>query len=326
MGASWKFLFKPFLFPIYDWIDRSPFVRKFATDFIYTKEAGTDFMAISFLVILSSTISLAVVFYWQFQYETLPFWLVISYYCCWVGVGGRMMGAAYALGHKEGHNHHLYRKWIRDSVGNFFENKLGMFFGNIPYSFSVSHVFIHHRLDGGIGDTFYQWDLDRSSIFDFVLYVSRIFLHMIGYSSIKYFDAHGQTKKSGLIKKGILQYLTTGAVIVALLSRYTSFASSLSFIFWIYFQPLFCMTYFLALLNFGFHGFIEFDEAGKSLPYVNSTTIIEGDDDYFGEDDHMAHHYNANVTHRDLLAHQASKVCIQVFSPPFFTILHVLNL
>jgi len=40
---------------------------------------------------------------------------------------------------------------------------------------------------------------------------------------------------------------------------------------------------------------------------VDATTIIEGDDDYFGEDDHMAHHYNTSTFYRDLRALQKSK-------------------
>jgi len=67
------------------------------------------------------------------------------------------------------------------------------------------------------------------------------------------------------------------------------------------------MTYFLALLNYGFHGFIEFDENGVNIPCINSTTIIDGDDDYFGEDDHMAHHYYPGVYYKDLAEHQKSK-------------------
>ena len=94
-----------------------------------------------------------------------------SLLCSWVGVGGRIMGAAYALAHKEGHNFALYKKPLRGVFGNFFENWLGMFYGIIPYSFTTSHVSIHHRLDGGLGDTFYQWDLNRASLSDFCLYV-----------------------------------------------------------------------------------------------------------------------------------------------------------
>lgn len=68
------------------------------------------------------------------------------------------------------------------------------------------------------------------------------------------------------------------------------------------------MSYFLALLNIGFHGFIEFDDNGEHVACVNSTCIIEGDDDSFGEDDHMAHHYNSNVYYKDLPLHQQSKI------------------
>lgn len=99
------------------------------------------------------------------------------------------------------------------------------------------------------------------------------------------------------------------------------------------------MTFFLALLNFGFHGFIEFDDEGKSIEEVNSTVIIEGDDDSWGacpgprvpartrrrahrapvpgvcallsplgEDDHNTHHYNTTVFHRDLPEYHKSKI------------------
>jgi hypothetical protein len=59
-------------------------------------------------------------------------------------------------------------------------------------------------------------------------------------------------------------------------------------------------------MNFAYHGFIEFDENGKHIDCVNSTAIIEGDDDYFGEDDHMAHHYATRVFWRDLPEYQAA--------------------
>jgi len=134
-----------------------------------------------------------------------------------------------------------------------------------------------------------------------MLYVNRILLHMIGYSSLKFFDAHGMKSKSDSLRKGVNTYVFVGIFILGI-------ARSVPFVFWIYVQPLFCMTYFLALLNFGFHGFIEIDENGKNIPFVNSTTIIDGDDDYFGEDDHMAHHYNASVFYRDLQAHQQTKI------------------
>lgn len=152
-----------------------------------------------------------------------------------------------------------------------------------------------------MGDTFYEWDFDRSSLSDFMLYVHRIFLHMIGYSSIKFFIANKQKARAEKLQQGVIIYWAA-TLLIFVATR------SPAFVFWVILEPLFCMSYFLALINIGFHGFIEFDSEGKHIPTVNSTTIIHGEDDLFGEDDHMAHHYNTSVYFKDLPAHQQSKI------------------
>jgi hypothetical protein len=124
---------------------------------------------------------------------------------------------------------------------------------------------------------------------------------MIGYSSYKFFVANGFKSKADLLLKGIIYYWCA-AVAILISTR------SFSFLFWIYIEPLLCMSYFLALINVGFHGFIEFDENNKNIAYINSTTIIEGEDDLFGEDDHMAHHYYPNIYFKNLKTHQLSKI------------------
>lgn len=300
-GIIWKEALSKYLLFLFDLIDQNTFLRKIAVNYVYTNPRHSDFFATSLILLIYTSLCLGYVFYYQLTRNTLPWWLIIAYYFAWVGVGGRIMGAAYALAHKEGHNRSLYKKLIRETVGNIFENVLGVFYGNVPWNFTTSHVFIHHRLDGGVGDTFYEWDIDRTSLSDFMLYVYRILLHMVGYSSLKFFTAHGYKAKADLLRKGVVTYIFV-AVALLLVTR------SLSFVFWIYIQPLLCMSYFLALLNIGFHGFIEFDENGQSIACVNATTIIDGSDDTFGEDDHMAHHYNSNVYYRDLKPLQASKV------------------
>jgi hypothetical protein len=300
MGALWgKAHFKTVLEPVYKLLDDSRLLRWIAKKYVYTKPEHSDYFATSILLTMSSFISLGTVFYWQLAKGDLPYWMIFAYYCSWVGIGGRIMGAAYTLAHREGHSLWMYKPWIRNTFGNFFENGLGVFFGNVPYNFTTSHVFIHHRLDGAIGDSFYEWDLDRTSLWDFSLYISRIFSHMMGISSYRFFKANGQDARASLLRKGQWTYFLVGLAILAL-------TRSAHFTFWIYLQPFMCMTYFLAFINIGFHGFIEFDDDGKSIPFVNSTCIINGEDDYFGEDDHMAHHYYPNVFHRDLAVHQKS--------------------
>ena len=173
-------------------------------------------------------------------------------------------------------------------------------YGNVPFNFTTSHVFIHHHLDGSIGDSFYLWDFDRSSVVYFMMYVHRILLHMTGYSSIVYFKANDKPILANKLTNGVYIYWAVAAGILAV-------TRSFSFLFWFYFEPLLCMTFFLALLNIGFHGFLEFDSEGKSIECINSTTIVDGEDDFFGEDDHMAHHYNSKVYYRDLPALQEAK-------------------
>eukprot|EP01038_Epipyxis_sp_PR26KG_P006117 gene6117-8432_t len=301
MGGLYKYLLRPYLQPYYDWIDSNIVIRQFAETYIYSKPKYADFFLMTVLTILNTIIGFGTVLYVQLHTGLVPSWLIFLYYCSWVGLGGSMMGSAYGLAHKEGHNQVMYRKWIRESSGNVLENWLGVLYGNIPYNFSASHVLIHHRLDGGIGDTFYLWDMDRTNINSFVLYVYRILLHMIGYSSWKYFKSHNMDNKADKIATGTLYFVTIGATFLVI-------TRSFSFLFWIYIQPFFCMTFFLALINVGFHGFLEFDKTGTNIQMVNSTTIIDGEDDLFGEDDHMAHHYNANVYYRDLPEHQQSKL------------------
>lgn len=102
------------------------------------------------------------------------------------------------------------------------------------------------------------------------------------------------------LRSGCLQYFVYVPAAILLATK------SFSFLFFIYVQPLVCMTFFLALINFGFHGFLEFDADGNNIEVVNSTCIIEGEDDSFGEDDHYIHHYATTVYHRDLPeAHKA---------------------
>lgn len=101
MGSLWKYALKKYLLPIYNLIDQHKNLRAFAVRNIYTKAQHADFFAISVLIVLNSVLSVGVLFYWQLSTGALPMWLVFIYYCAWVGVGGRIMGAAYALAHKE---------------------------------------------------------------------------------------------------------------------------------------------------------------------------------------------------------------------------------
>ena len=301
--------------PIYDWIDGAPGVRRFAEGCVYQRPVYADYFVRAMFLGLSTTIGLGVVTWWQVTHGSLPFWLIFVYYLAWVGFGGRIMGAAYTFAHREGHRPggRIYRPWIRKTFGNVVENWFGPFYGNVPYNFSTSHNLLHHRLDGGKGDPFYMWDIDRSSWSDMMLFFHRIFIYMTGWSSLRAFKTQERGERMERarrqLRKGALIYwiLVPAIIVGGLMAAGSTLSSALVFFFFIYIQPLFAMSIFIALLNVPFHGFLAFEEDGAHVPCINSTTIIDGEDDSFGEDDHMAHHYFMAVEHRGLPEHQRTQ-------------------
>lgn len=287
----------------YNMFNDSVRVRSFAKKYIYTRAKDVEYFTSSYFQIISAMVMVFLAFYWQMTHKSVHWWMIMAYNFMWVGPGGRSMGSAYSIAHEEGHNPLFYKQYFRKYLpgGNIFENLVGCFFGSIPFNFSKSHSIIHHRLQAGQGDTFYMWDISRCSLHDFMLYLHRILMHMAGVSSYVYFLRNKSDRSASLLLKGIISYWLTVPIVIYAITR------SLGFIFWFYLQPLLCMTFFLALINIGFHGFIEFDGKGEPIKCINATTIINGEDDYFGEDDHMAHHYATNVFYKDLDAYRETQ-------------------
>ena len=225
------------------------------------------------------------------------------------------MGVAYSFTHREGHaaGGGLYRPWIRKSAGNIFGNWVGSFYGNVPYNFATAHILLHHRLNGGKGDSVYLWDLDRTRFSDILLYIWRFFVYMTGWSSLKMFAQHRHIpaldRAYRQLRKGMIIYwlILPLAITVVLGVTGSSPAAIGVFLFFIYFQALTVMAFFVAFITIAQHGFIECDADGKFIPHVCSSTIVDGKDDVFGENDHIAHHYFGQVSHDLLPGHQASQ-------------------
>lgn len=301
--------------PVHDAVDRSAVARAFASRYIYRDPSRADYFATAVFFLTGFAVSLTIVFWQQVTSGYLPWWLIVIYYFMWVGFGGRAMGAAYTFAHREGHagNGRLYRPWIRKHIGNLFENRIGLFYGNVPYNFSTSHVLLHHRLNAGKGDPFYMWDIDRTKPGDLMLYHWRVFLYMTGWSSLAAFrrmrNLPTMDKAFHVIRRGMAIYwlLTPAMILGCLLLTGSSLASAILFLVFIYFQPLFAMSSFLTILNVGFHGFLEFDEDRRLIPCVCSSTVLDGADDLFGENDHMTHHDFGWISHDGLVGHHRTQ-------------------
>ena len=315
-GQAFRHGLNRVLSPIYRLVDGSSTLRRFAARYVYRRPAHVDYFAASVLATASTVPLLVVVFAWQVAYGSLPWWLVAIHYFLWVGPGGRSMATAYTLAHREGHlsGGRMYRPWIGKRIGNFFENWLGVFFGIVPYNFSTSHLLLHHRLDGGKGDALYLWDLDRTRFGDMMLYQWRFLRYLSGVASLAEFHRERGVNPTidrarATLLRGMAIYwiLVPSGILAVLMGTGSSTTAALLFLLFIYLQPLLAMSTFLAVINVGQHGFLEFDAEGRHVKHVTSGTILDGYDDSFGEDYHVAHHHFPSVQHDTLPDHVASE-------------------
>lgn len=302
--------------PLYRLADESPAWRRFAVRHVYRRESDAAYFAAAVFSAAGTVLFVGVMLGWQIAFGEVPWWLVAIYYFHWVGPGCRGMGTTYTLAHREGHQRggRMYHSWIGERLGNVFENRLGVFNGVVPYSFTTSHILLHHRLDGGKGDPIYLWDLDRTRWGDLMLYQWRMFRHMTGFGGLAEFRRESGVHPAidearSVLRRGMtVYYVWVPTAILAILVGFgSSLGAALLFLFLVYFQPLLAMSTFLAVINVGQHGFLETDSDGSLVPHVTATTIVDGYDDSFGEDYHFAHHYAPGVLQDELQEHIAGE-------------------
>ena len=119
-------------------------------------------------------------------------------------------------------------------MSHFFVNWLGVLLAKISPNFSVSYVFLHRRLDGGLGNTFYERDIDKINMGEFMLFVGGVFEYFLDYHLYRHFRIVSQ-QKIGVI----IYWIISGINLVT--------TRNLNFLRKIYLQPVMWMTYFHAL-------------------------------------------------------------------------------
>jgi len=298
--------------PLHRWLDGSHVLRRFAAKCIYRRAVHVDYFAATVLFAVGFFLPLAGVLALQIATQSVPWYVIGAYYFVWIGPGGRTLAAAYTFAHREGHvpGGRMYRPWLGNRMGNIFENWVGVWFGIIPYLFSTSHLLLHHRLNGGKGDPIYTWDIDRTKFRDVMRYMWQFFRYISGISSVVEFRRQRGVLRAidrgcrMLIRGVVIYWLCVPAAILTLLvATGSSISSALIFLLFIYFQPILAMCCFLALLNLAQHGFLEFDQHGRHVEHVTNMTVLDGYDDSYGEDYHLAHHKSPSAGHDRLTEH-----------------------
>lgn len=206
---------------------------------------------------------------------------LVLYHIILYGPMNKFFATVAVLAHKEGH-HHESGLYVHNSflLNKFFEYTVGIFYGIVPTIFSFSHRKIHHKYNGGHGDTVSIYDCDRSDIFHFIWYLTRFLLHSLNISNIAYVfyrDIHGEMRTKTLL--GSIYYYLVICV-------YLYIDLTLAFI--VIIMPLLMTNFFFATFNWCWHGFL--DDTKK--PYITNTTILSGNNNIWGEDYHVQHHIN----------------------------------
>ncbi|KAL9657441.1 hypothetical protein ABK040_016710 [Willaertia magna] len=219
-------------------------------------------------------------------------WMFFIYHFLRLGPRFRFFTHAHVLFHKEGHDYNGFFK--DDSVFSIFNHWLiqwfvGLFYGQIAYSYSVGHNKIHHKYDNGLDDVHTNIDIDRTDSWSFIMYIPRFGAYWLGITPFGHFLAHKEYRYAWLIAKGMIFYYGVFYLL------YQAFGLTFALCYFI-FPQLEAITFFSAI-SYMWHLWISPED--PTNPYINSVTIVKGHDNVWGEDYHAIHHHAVSVHWRD---------------------------
>lgn len=233
--------------------------------------------------ILWLTVATPSLFYWAYSSHAAYGFSVttlLTYHFLRLLPRYRSFAYLHVLLHKEGHDANGFFKWefLNFGVLHFF---VGIFYGALPYSYSMYHNKIHHHFDGDIDDVGNtNVDLDRSSPWAIMYYFPRFLMYWSGLTPLIYFISVGKWRFAantvvGQIYMGICWFACY---------KLAGFWFTLLYLFF----PFIESTLFFGGISYLWHAFC--DPSDPQNPYVDSITIVGGLDNIYNEDFHVVHH------------------------------------
>jgi fatty acid desaturase len=189
---------------------------------------------------------------------------------------------AYVLCHKEAHaagNLFVYR-WL-SCVFNYW---VGLFHGVLPGTFTVSHIYNHHKYDNSDRDVYSTAFRPRNSFTAWLAYLAEWFGYASNLSSILAFFEEGKPHLAWRACRGTLWFLCFFLLSATVHLRFTLCTIGYAFVEG---------NILLCVVNWVWHAFI--DPEDPSSDYVNSTTIVEGLNFTLNEEYHVVHHQYAGA-------------------------------
>jgi len=237
-----------------------------------------------------------VLLYWawrRYQAYGLEIWVVLVYHHFRIGPRFRLFAHHHVLVHKEGHSHKGFFRGPFKCINQLSGMWTGLFYGTIPFHYSMAHNKIHHRWHNDCDDVHTNIDLDRTVFSSYVTYWPRFFYYWTGVSPMVLFLKRGEYGFAKVLGQGMTYYYCVGMLLCYKVGW--QFAAA----YWLY--PLMESCTFLGMIAYLWHGFVEPSDPGNQ--YVNSITILNGGDNVWNEDYHVVHHHAVGVHWSDAPKH-----------------------
>lgn len=200
----------------------------------------------------------------------------------------------YVMCHKEAHcNGHLFaRKYSNPVLSYIFNHWIGLFHGVLPGVFTYSHVNNHHKYDNDHRDVYSTAFRPRDRFTSWLRYLPEWFAYAANVSTIISFVGERRYKLAFKTTLSTVAYLAFVAVFWRIHPLFTLMTLVYAFVEG---------NILLSVVNYVWHAFIDPDDPAND--FVNSTTIVDGENFTLGEEYHVVHHQYAGAhwtRHREL--------------------------
>jgi fatty acid desaturase len=215
----------------------------------------------------------------------------LIYHYLRLGPRFRMFAHYHVLIHKEGHDHRGWFKGPYKALNLINSLWTGLFYGAMTQSYSAGHNKIHHRWHNDADDVHTNIDVDRTYFPNYILWLPRFFYYWTGVSPLAIFLKRAEHVFALRILAGQLWWLGFVA-----LTRYATGGWMFGVAYVVY--PMAESIAFLGSMAYLWHGYVE--PSDPTNQYINSITILDGQDNIFNEDYHVVHHHAPFVHWTDI--------------------------
>jgi fatty acid desaturase len=218
--------------------------------------------------------------------------LAVAFYLSLYGLKFERFIRMFSAKHLEAHRRQAYFSEKYDRVlGRYVEFFLGYLYGNVPELDRTVHVGLHHRENGGPGDTVTSSRYDRTSPLDFLWYLSDNIWTALGLAPYAYFRAKGDEKNRRRILCGMARYYFFFAAVFIY-----NWRIGILYVL----VPLLCMNFIMALTAWVQHAFC--DPEHPEDYFANTVTVLD-ELNFMNEGYHLCHHHRSSLHWTEMPAH-----------------------